>query len=131
MALGDPQVRPRGGSRGPSWSQERLQGAQDEAKMAPREPQEDPGWTKGRPKGAQREPKRSQRRQKGTKLEAPEVQKVDKSIFQNRLKNNCFYNIFEDLGSKLVLRSSKLRLCWGQDGPNEVGVTSCWTKLGL
>ena len=66
--------------------------------MAPREPQEDPGWTKGSPKGAQREPKRRQRRQKGAKLEAPEVQKVEMLIFQNREKTIGFYSIFEDLG---------------------------------
>ena len=66
--------------------------------MAPREPQEDPGWTKGSPKGAQREPKRSQRGQKGTKVEAPEVQKVEKWIFKIVKKTNGFYSIFEDLG---------------------------------
>ena len=82
--FGNPQVRPKEGSRGPSWSQERLQGAQDETKMAPREPQEDPGWTKRSPKGVEREPKRSQRCQKGTKVEAPEVQKMEKFVFQNR-----------------------------------------------
>ena len=53
---------------------------------------------KGSPKGAEREPKRSQRGQKGTKLEAPEVQKVEKLIFLICFKTIGVYNIFEDLG---------------------------------
>ena len=67
--LGTPRCAQGGGSRGPSWSQERFQGAQDETKMAPREPQKgskmDQRKAKGSSKGAQEEPKTSKRDQVG------------------------------------------------------------------
>ena len=83
---------------------------------------------KGSSKGAQEEPKTPKRDQVGGSRGA----KSGKVDFSKSFKKPMVFIAFLRIwGSKLVLRSSKLRLCWGQDGPNEIEVASYWAKLGL
>ena len=83
---------------------------------------------KGSSKGAQEEPKTPKRDQGGGSRGA----KSGKVYFSKSLKKQFVFIAFLRIwGSKLVLRSSKLRSCWDQDGLTEVEVASCWLKLGL
>ena len=77
---------------------------------------------KGSSKGGQEEPKTPKKDQGGGSRGAKSG-KV--GFFKIVKKPFVFITFLRIWGSKLVLRSSKLRSCWDQDGPNEVEVASC------
>ena len=77
---------------------------------------------KGTSKGSQEEPKSQKRDEVGVTRGAKSGKVEFSKSFQKR---NVFISFFRIWGSKLVLRSSRLRSYSDQDGLTEVEVASC------